>query len=139
MLKSLKIDDSLTESIQTYENINKCINEYSAHAGSRSITISKVVANRYFEMKTGRYISEFINDWHEIAMLNEFYQYSVDFKKMTVEASKAECQHIRMFLNALDENNFNNFSSITATDLRKYITDHFQGLKPSTFGRYVTS
>lgn len=58
---------------------------------------------------------------------------------MTIEASKAECQHIRAFLNSLDENNLNYFSSITVTDLQKYITDHFQRLKPSTIGRYITS
>ncbi len=139
MLRALKIDDSLTESSQLYENINKRLKEYSVHAGDRSIAISKVVVNRYFEMKTGLLFSAFNVKRHELVILKEFYHYSVDFKKMTIEASKAECQHIRAFLNSLDENNLNNFSSITVTDLQKYITDHFQRLKPSTIGRYITS
>jgi site-specific recombinase XerD len=139
LLRSLKIDYCISDPLQLYENINKCLKEYFACSGSRLATISKVVSNRYFEMKTGKQISELINCDHEISILNECYQYSVDFKKMTIEASKAECQHIRVFLNTLDENNLSNFSSITATDLRKYITDHFQGLKPSTIGRYITS
>jgi site-specific recombinase XerD len=141
MLKNLKIDDSLIEPTQIYENINRCLDDYSSYAGSRAVAIAKVVVNRYFEMKTGRHVSEFINsnDRHEIAILNEFYQYSVNFKKMTVAASKAECQHIRFLLNSLDENRLNNLSSITAADIRKYITDHFQRLKPSSIGRYISS
>ena len=139
LLKLLKIDNSISEPLKLYENINKCLKEYSVHSDIRSATISKVVANRYFEMKTGQHISEYIKDVHEMSILNDFYQYSVDFKKMTIEASKAECQHIQVFLNTLDENTLNNFSSITATDLRKYIINHFQGLKPSTIGRYITS
>ena len=98
LLKLLKIDNSISEPLKLYENINKCLKEYSVHSDIRSATISKVVANRYFEMKTGQHISEYIKDVHEMSILNDFYQYSVDFKKMTIEASKAECQHIQVFL-----------------------------------------
>lgn len=139
MLKVLKIDGSLTEPNKIYENINKCLKEYSTYASNRLVAISKVVVNRYFEMKTEKHISEFINDKHEIAILKDFYQYSVEFKKMTIVASKAECQHIRAFLKYIDENDLNNFSSITVTDIRQYIINNFQGLKPSTIGRYITS
>lgn len=58
---------------------------------------------------------------------------------MTVEASKAECQHIRTFLKAIDGHELNNYSSITVTVLQQYIIDYFGGLKPSTIGWYITS
>ena len=81
MLKALKINDSLTETFQIYENINNCLKEYSTYASSRSTAISKVVANRYFEMKTGQSFLKFNEDRQDMSILNEFYHYSVDFKK----------------------------------------------------------
>ncbi len=47
LLRLLKIDNSISEPLQLYENINKCLKEYSAYSSIRSATEQLQAARRW--------------------------------------------------------------------------------------------
>lgn len=71
-------------------------------------------------------------------LLEEFFKYSTEFKHITSMSATAECHHISAFLDSLD---FipNDWSMLTAEDIKQYVCTFFQNLKASSIGRYITS
>lgn len=64
-------------------------------------------------------------------ILDEFLEYSTDYKKISKTMAKAECR--------LDRKYLQNPSLITANEIRDYVTNDLPGLKCSSAGRYITS
>lgn len=128
-LSRIGVDYSLRTPKQLYENIKLCLNTYSTSAPLRSFEVAKVAANRYFEMLVGHSISDFETIQRGMTQADrvqhEFYDYSVGFKKISEASAMAECQHIRAFLEKYDKKNFDDLSTITALDIRNYVTHNF--------------
>lgn len=142
-LGRLQLDYSIQDALPIYENINSCLERYASDAPTRSYANTKVAANRYFEMMVGQSMSEFSasrkSETPAGQVLAEFFHYSVCFKQMTEAAARSECLHVRPFIEQLGYTEIEEFSTISAADVRDYVMACFAGLKPSSMGRYVTS
>lgn len=142
-LKRLRIDYAIREPAHLYENIKMRLADFSSNISSRTLAITKVAANRYFEMLVGQSIAAFeISHREETTVdqiLDKFYEYSVGFKGMSEKAAASEYRHIRSFLKQFDEKAIADYTSITVSNVRDYITFKLKGLKPSSIGRYITS
>ena len=107
------------------------------------MAVAKVAANRYFEMVTRQSILQFESSHQgELAVqpvLDDFLEYSVGFKGMSETAAVSECRHIRAFLKQLEEKDVTDYTSITVSHIRDYITFKLRHLKPSSIGRHITS
>ncbi len=68
-----------------------------------------------------------------------FFIYSTEFKGITSDSTKSECQHIKAFLSYLGDATYESLSKLVAHDIRDYVCSAFQDLKVSSIGRYVTS
>lgn len=71
-------------------------------------------------------------------LLEEFFKYSTEFKRITNMSATAECHHISVFLDSLDIIP-NDWSMLTAEDINQYVCTAFQNIKASSIGRYITS
>lgn len=142
-LGRLRLDYSIQDAQPIYENINSCLERYASDAPTRSCAIAKVAANRYFEMLVGQTMSEFSasrkSETPADQVLAEFFHYSVYFKQMTEVVARSECLHVRPFIEQLGYTKIEQFSAISAADVRDHVMTCFAGLKPSSIGRYVTS
>lgn len=142
-LGRLRLDYSIQDALLIYENINSCLEKYASTAPARSYACAKVAANRYFQMMVGQTLAEFSasnkSETPSDHVLAEFFHYSVNFKQMTAAAARSECLHVRTFIEQLGCTEIEQFSAISAADIRDHVMTHFDGLKPSSMGRYVTS
>lgn len=142
-LKRLGVDYTIREPAQLYENIKMRLTDSASNVSARTLAITKVAANRYFEMLVRQSITAFETSHRErIAtdqILDKFYEYSVGFKGMSEKTAASEYRHIEAFLKQLDEKALADYTSITAANVRGYITNKLKSLKPSSIGRYITS
>ena len=142
-LKRLHLDYSIYDALPLYENINTCLEMYASSAPARSYAITNVAANRYFEMMVGQSMSAFFaslkSETPSDQVLDEFFHYSVNFKQMPKSAAHSECSYVRPFIEQLGYAGIEQYSTISAADVRDFVMNHFAGLKPSSIGRYVTS
>lgn len=142
-LKRLGIDYSIRQPVQLYENIKMRLADSASNVSARTLAITKVAANRYFEMLVGQSITAFKISHRKGTtadqILDEFYEYSVGFKDMSEKTAASEYRHIQAFLKQLDEKAVADYTSITAANVRDYITTELKGLKPSSIGRYIMS
>lgn len=76
---------------------------------------------------------------HLDLILDDFFNYSVNFKSQTVVTAKAEKNHTAAFLIYIGYQSNFDFSSITVHDITGYINDSCSALKNSSKGRYITS
>lgn len=99
----------------------------------------------YFLMETGINLKTYKNslvlpnDNFQNNLLKHFYQYSIEFKKISKNTAISEYHHIHEFLDIYPVNSNDDLSSISVYDIRDYISNHMRTLKPSTKGRYITS
>lgn len=128
---------------ELYEHINNTLNlkqEYFLPAARHNI---KPASSLLFMFVTGvsfkAYTKQEIQNKSAYAgVLKEFYVYSTEFKHMTIMAAEAETHHVAEFLNSIG-NSSNNWTEITAENIRDYVCSKFSQLRPSSIGRYVTS
>ena len=71
-------------------------------------------------------------------LLEEFFKYSTEFKRITSMSATAECHHSSVFLDALKIIP-NDWSMLTVEDINQYVCTAFQNIKASSIGRYITS
>lgn len=128
---------------ELYERINNTLHqkqEYFLPAARHNI---KPASSLLFMFITGvsfkAYAKQEIQSRSAYAdILKEFYVYSTEFKHMTPMAAEAEKHHVSEFLNSID-NYPDNWTEITAKNIRDYVCSKFSRLKASSIGRYVTS
>ena len=128
---------------ELYEHINCCLQQKQELFLPSARHNIKPASSLLFLMLTGISFKAYTklvllqeSKYNEI--LTEFFSYSVDFKHMTKMSAESEIQHISKFLNTLNITS-DNWSDISAKDIRNYVCTEFKGLKTSSMGRYVTS
>jgi site-specific recombinase XerD len=126
-----------------FEHINKSILRLSQDKSNSLIAQQKAAANLYFLMITGITFKDYATSikkreaYDEI--LEEFYNYSTEFKKITSQTVKSECNHIGSFLESIGYKTSNDILDICANDVRNYVCKSLANLQPSSKGRYITS
>lgn len=132
-----------TETAQElYEHITNVLTMKRKHFSISAYHNITPASSLLFLMVSGTTIKEYskqhtkhsVND----SILDEFYRYSIEFKRMTDMSALAERHHVSEFLVYIGSIP-DNWSEIVAEDLRDYVCDVFSGLKPSSIGRYITS
>lgn len=143
LLDRLDVDGCISDPAQLFEHINKLLGRLRCHASKPVSSSTKAVAGRYFEMITGVAFAAFEmgvdTDSAIESILSEFLEYSTGFKNIKLSTAKAECSHLRTFLQGLDTKTLQDFSAVTAPDVRDYATNSLSSLKTSSTGRYITS
>lgn len=76
---------------------------------------------------------------HLDLFLDDFFNYSINFKSQTISTAMAEKNHIRTFLNYIGFSSSYDFSQMKIEDIINYINNCYDSLKESTKGRYITS
>jgi len=72
-------------------------------------------------------------------ILDEFFEYSTEFKGITILSAQAEQQHVKVFLEYIGNSSVSALSELKAEHLRDYVCDKLTDVRPSSKGRYVTS
>lgn len=72
-------------------------------------------------------------------LLDDFFNYSTNFKSQTISTAMAEKSHIRTFLNYIGFDASYDFSQMKIEDIIDFINTCYTSLKESTKGRYITS
>jgi len=126
-----------------YEHINNVLKKPSPTMSSTNIKNFRASIKQYFCLKTGLIYKDYdykIN--HQSCydnILNDFSIYSTDFKRISLNTTKSECQHIKKFLNYHGDITYELLSKLEAHDIRDYVCSVFQNLKTSSIGVYITS
>jgi site-specific recombinase XerD len=126
-----------------FEHIKKSKIKFSKNNSISLIGNYNAAANLYFLMLTGKIFRAYAKSikkqksYDEI--LEEFYIYSIEFKKLTLLTVKSECEHIGNFLDCIGYKTFNDILNICANDVRNYVCKSLNHLQPSSKGRYITS
>lgn len=130
---------------QLYKEILEFEKRNKANLSKALFNNLRAALRLYFLMETGitfkTYKSSLVlpNDNFQNNLLKRFYQYSIEFKKISKNTVISECHHIREFLDIYPVNSNDDLSSISVYDIRNYVSNHMRTLKPSTKGRYITS
>ena len=126
-----------------YEHINSTLKTLEPTLDTSARHNIRAAARQFFLLKTGILYKNYVKKTNTQSgyddILNEFIIYSTEFKRITSESTKSECQHIKAFLCYLGNITYESLSKLEAHDLRDYVCIAFQGLKTSSIGRYVTS
>lgn len=134
---------NVTEPQLLYEHINHALNDnHQTFTPSTRHNIGPA-SSLLFQMQTGEVFRNYDRNQkyktiRNKELLEEFFKYSTEFKHITSMSATAECHHISAFLDSLD---FipNDWSMLTAEDIKQYVCTFFQNLKASSIGRYITS
>lgn len=128
-----------------YEHINVELISHAKELSTALFNNLRAAVNLYFLMLSGKTVKEHAHLLKEQKadkcdlLLKEFFHYSVKTKKISETTAKAECQHIRGFLENLSDYTYESLEAITALDIRNYVCDRLTELTASSKGRYVTS
>lgn len=126
-----------------YEHINSTLKTLEPTLNTSTRHNIRAAARQFFLLKTGTVYKDYTHKTNKQAgyadMINDFFIYSTEFKGITSESTKSECQHIKAFLCFLGDVTYGSLSKLEAHDIRDYVCSAFQGLKASSIGRYVTS
>jgi site-specific recombinase XerD len=126
-----------------FEHIKKSKTNFSKNHSDSLIGNHNAVANLYFLMLTGKtfrtYAKSIKKQKSYDEILEEFYIYSIEFKKLNILTVKSECEHIGSFLECIGYKTFNDILNICANDVRNYVCKSLNHLQPSSKGRYITS
>lgn len=143
LLDRMDIDYDISEPSQLHEHINIQLGSIEKEAAKSMVLSAKAAAARYFEMAVGDTLACFeenpIPKSPVDTILDEFLEYSTDYKKISETTAKAECRHLRVFLYRLNGKYLQDPSLITTNEIRDYVTNDLSGLKCSSAGRYITS
>ena len=126
-----------------FEHIKKSKIKFAQDKSNSLLGHHKAAANLYFLMITGITFRDYAisikkqEAYDEI--LEEFCNYSTEFKKITPQTVKAECEHIGSFLESIGYKTSNDIFDICAKDVRNYVCTSLANLQPSSKGRYITS
>jgi site-specific recombinase XerD len=126
-----------------YEHINSTLKTLEPTLNLSTRHNIRAAARQLFLLKTGISYKDYANktnrqsDYTDI--LNDFFIYSTEFKGITSDSTKSECEHIKAFLCYLGDATYDSLSKLDAHDIRDYVCSAFQGLKVLSIGRYVTS
>lgn len=127
-----------------FKHIKISLSELRCSCSKSELINLKAAANLFFKMTTGTKVKDYEKalrppgrfEWQ----LKEFYNYSVNVKKIRLATAESECTHVRQFLETVFYSVKSViFGEITATDIKEYICVKFPGLADSSKGRYVTS
>lgn len=126
-----------------YEHINSTLKKIEPTLKVTAWHNIRAAARQFFLFKTGNNYKDYIRKTDKqsdyATILNDFFIYSTEFKGITSESTKYECQHIKAFLLYLGKATYESLFELEAHDIRDYVCSAFQGLKASSIGRYVTS
>jgi len=126
-----------------YEHINSTLKKLEPTLTASASHNVRAAARQYFLLKTGIIYKNYsfkINRQSIYAdIINDFSVYSNEFKKITSNSTKSECQHIKKFLLYHGNVTYESLSELEAHDIRDYVCSEFKGLKASSIGRYITS
>lgn len=126
-----------------YEHINSTLKTLEPTLKTSTKHNIRAAARQFFLLKTGIIYKDYVHKTSRQSgyddILNDFFIYSTEFKSITSESAKSECQHIKAFLLYIGDATYESLSKLEPHDIRDYVCSAFQGLKASSIGRYVTS
>ncbi|QHQ61068.1 tyrosine-type recombinase/integrase [Anaerocolumna sedimenticola] len=126
-----------------YEHINSTLKTLEPTLKTSTMHNIRAAARQFFFLKTGTIYKDYVQKTNTQSgyadILNDFFIYSTEFKRITSESTKSECQHIKAFLCYLGDTTYESLSKLKAHDIRDYVCIAFQDLTTSSIGRYVTS
>lgn len=126
-----------------YEHINSTMKALEPTLKLTTKHNLRAAARQFFLLKIGIIYKDYVYKTNRQSayedILNDFFIYSTEFKGVTPNTSRSECQHIKTFLSYLGDTTYESLSKLEAHDIRDYVCSEFKGLKVSSIGRYVTS
>jgi len=98
----------------------------------------------YFKMLTGTCIKSYERSLSKPGrfelVLDSFYEYSINIKKLFSATAQSERNHVKQFLECIFSNATEvSFQDITAFEIRDYVCTKISPLADSSKGRYITS
>ncbi|MBQ8558419.1 MAG: tyrosine-type recombinase/integrase [Tyzzerella sp.] len=134
---------NVTDPQLLYEHINHTLTDNNQTFSPSTRHNIGPASSLLFQMQTGEVFRNYDRNQkykttRNKELLEEFFKYSTEFKHITSMSATAECHHISVFLDSLDSIP-DDWSMLTAEDIKQYVCTVFQNIKASSIGRYITS
>lgn len=130
-------------SAELYEHITKTLTTAKELFSSTIYHSLKPASHLYFLMITGISYKDYTRKHPEPTeydfILDEFFEYSTEFKGITTTSALAERQHVKSFLKYIGSSSIETFTSLNAEQLRDYVCSELADIRSSSKGRYITS